>query len=310
MINISIVVPVYNAEKYLKSSIDSVLSQSYQDWELILVDDGSKDGSGDVCDKYALEDSRIKVYHTVNQGVTAARSYGVERTLGEWICFLDADDTLANDALRGMMKKSDSCDIVIGNKQIISGKEVMDEWMNLSDCQLQPVEFLSGLIRNEISQYITGRMFRKALFDNGTIHIPRELIMAEDFIMNVQLGNKAKRVAVIQNMVYGYHVYGESVSHTFRTSLDYESKFCHCLHSALLEGGYAEEVKDALTFQKVRALKSAFMAQQGRVDLRHPFLREVYREAEGIELSRGWRLFLRLLPLKYIGYVFFKLLNK
>lgn len=310
MINISIVVPVYNAEKYLELSIDSVLSQSYQAWELILVDDGSNDGSGAICEKYASEDPRIKVYHTVNQGVTAARSYGVEESAGEWICFLDADDTLANDALRVMMKKSDGCDIVIGNKQIISGKEVTDEWMNRSDDQLQPVEFLNGLIRNEISQYITGRMFRKALFDNGTIHIPRELIMAEDFIMNVQLGNKAKRVAIIQDMVYDYHVYGESVSHTFRTSLDYESKFCHCLHSALLEGGYDEEVKDALTFQKVRALKSAFMAQQGRVDLRHPFLREVYQEAEGIGLSRGWRLFLRLLPLKHIGYVFFKLLNK
>ena len=310
MRKISIVIPVYNTEKYLKLSVDSVLSQSYQDWELILVDDGSKDGSGAICDKYASEDSRIKVYHTVNQGVTAARGYGVEQSTGEWICFLDADDTLADDALQVMLGKSADCDIVIGNKRIVSGNDVTEEWMNQDDRQLQAVEFLDGLIRNKISQYITGRIFRRILFDNGTICIPRELIMAEDFIMNVQLGNKAKKIAVIRDMVYGYHVYGESVSHTFRTNLEYESRFCDCLFSALKTGRYYEEVKEAFTFQKVRALKSAFMAQQGRVNLRHPFLQEVRKEAKSIGLSRGWKLFLYLLPLKYIGYIFFRSLNK
>lgn len=144
MRKISIVIPVYNTEKYLKLSVDSVLSQSYQDWELILVDDGSKDGSGAICDKYASEDSRIKVYHTVNQGVTAARGYGVEQSTGEWICFLDADDTLADDALQVMLGKSADCDIVIGNKRIVSGNDVTEEWMNQDDRQLQAVEFWTG----------------------------------------------------------------------------------------------------------------------------------------------------------------------
>ena len=171
MRKISIVIPVYNTEKYLKLSVDSVLSQSYQDWELILVDDGSKDGSGAICDKYASEDSRIKVYHTVNQGVTAARGYGVEQSTGEWICFLDADDTLADDALQVMLGKSADCDIVIGNKRIVSGNDVTEEWMNQDDRQLQAVEFLDGLIRNKISQYITGRIFRRILFDLSLIHI-------------------------------------------------------------------------------------------------------------------------------------------
>lgn len=309
MRKISIVIPVYNAEKYLKLSVGSVLSQSYKDWELILVDDGSKDGSGTICERYASEDSRIRVYHTVNHGVTAARKFGAEQATGEWICFLDADDTLLDGSLQTMMEKSVDCDIVIGNKHIISDNELVKERVNKSDRQLQPIEFLNGLLRNEISQYITGRMFRRTLFDNGTINIPRELIMAEDFIMNVQLGNKSQKIALIQDMVYGYHVYETSVSHTFHTSIEYENKFCNCLLSALKQGKYYEEVKAAFIFQKVRALKSAFMAQQGHVDLRHPFVLEVCQEAKQIKMSRGWRLFMVLLPLKRISYAFFKLLN-
>lgn len=310
MRKVSIIVPVYNAENYLELSINSVLSQSYLYWELILVNDGSTDRSASICDKYALNDYRISVYHTANHGVTAARKFGADCATGEWICFLDADDILPRNSLQTMVEKSGDCDVVVGNKHIISNKEVVEERMNECDRQLQPVEFLSGLIRNEISQYITGRMFRKTLFENGTIDIPRELIMAEDFIMNVQLGNKSHKIALIKDIVYDYHVYEKSVSHTFNTSIDYEQKFCNCLLDALKRGKYYIEVKDDFIFQKVKALKAAFMAQKGYIDLKHPFVRDVCKAAKNISLSRGWKLFLNLLPLKHASYVFFDLVNK
>lgn len=307
---VSVVVPVYNAARYLPALVDSVKKQSYGDWELVLVDDGSTDGSGALCDRIATGDSRIKVFHTPNGGVTAARSYGADKACGEWICFADADDTMPTGALQAMVDKCDGCDIVIGNKQIVNGNDVKDEIMNAVDELIDTHEFLSGLIMNRISQYITGRMFRRSLFDGGTINIPRELIMAEDFIMNVQLGNKARRVALIADVVYGYHVYDESVSHTFRTSLAYESMFCTCLEQALKQGSYAEKLKDAMAFQKVRALKAAFMSQKGNIDLADSFVRETRREAKGIELTRGWKLFMMLLPLKRLGYTIFKQIDK
>ena len=311
MIKVSIVIPIYNAGKYLQKAVDSVLNQSCSDWELILVDDGSNDGSsGSLCDRIASTDDRIRVFHIPNGGVTAARSYGVDRASGEWICFVDADDTLLDGALQAMLDHSDGCDIVIGNKQIVTGDRATDEVMNTRCEQLSALDFLSGLIKNRISQYITGRIFRKSLFEDGTINIPRYLVMAEDFIMNVQLGNKARRVALIPDMVYGYHVYDESVSHTFRTSLAYEEMFCNCLERALRQGPYADSLREEIVLQKVRALKAAFMSQKGSVDMKNDFLRNTRREAKTVALTRGWKLFLLLMPLKQLGYNLLRVIEK
>ena len=102
---ISVIVPVFNTEKYISECIDSILAQTFTDWELILVDDGSKDNSGKICDEYATKDSRVRVLHQPNGGVTSARSNGVKNAKGEWITFVDADDTLPVDALKMMIEK-------------------------------------------------------------------------------------------------------------------------------------------------------------------------------------------------------------
>lgn len=94
---ISIIVPVYQVEAYLPACVESVLKQTYSDWELILVDDGSKDDSGELCDQYAQQDSRIKVIHQENGGVSAARNAGLEEAQGEYIAFLDSDDLIKPD---------------------------------------------------------------------------------------------------------------------------------------------------------------------------------------------------------------------
>ncbi len=89
---ISVIVPVYNVEKYLSRCIDSILSQTFTDFELLLVDDGSTDKSGEICDEYAKTDARIKVFHTENRGVSAARNLGIKEASADWICFVDSDD--------------------------------------------------------------------------------------------------------------------------------------------------------------------------------------------------------------------------
>ena len=97
---ISIIVPVYNAEKYLDSCLNSILCQEYKMFEIILVDDGSKDNSGKICDKYAKKDDRIRVFHKDNEGVSAARTYGMKQIRGKYFMFVDSDDELASNALR------------------------------------------------------------------------------------------------------------------------------------------------------------------------------------------------------------------
>ena len=92
MPNISIIVPVYNAEQWLERCIDSIVAQTYADWELLLIDDGSTDCSGAICDRYAASDPRIQAFHKPNGGVSSARNLGLDHAQGEWITFVDSDD--------------------------------------------------------------------------------------------------------------------------------------------------------------------------------------------------------------------------
>ena len=89
---ISVIVPVYNVEKYLCQCIDSILAQTFTDFELLLIDDGSTDRSGRICDEYADRDARIRVFHTANRGVSAARNLGIGEARADWLCFVDSDD--------------------------------------------------------------------------------------------------------------------------------------------------------------------------------------------------------------------------
>jgi glycosyltransferase involved in cell wall biosynthesis len=113
MPKLSIVIPVYNTEKYLKQCIDSVIGQTFTDFELILVDDGSTDGSGNICDVYAKEDSRVSVVHTKNQGVVTARRTGVALAKGEYIACVDSDDWLDLDFYRSLFELSNESDAEI-----------------------------------------------------------------------------------------------------------------------------------------------------------------------------------------------------
>ena len=107
MPKVSIIVPVYNTEKYLARCIDSILAQTFTDFELILVNDGSKDNSGKICDEYAQKDSRIVVIHKENGGVSSARNKGIDVAQGEWISFVDSDDWISSDFLSSFTYDAD-----------------------------------------------------------------------------------------------------------------------------------------------------------------------------------------------------------
>ncbi len=96
---ISIIIPVYNIERYLRTCIDSILQQSFRNFELILVDDGSTDSSGAICDFYSQADSRVVSFHKKNEGVSVARNYGIDKAQSDWICFIDSDDWVEKDFL-------------------------------------------------------------------------------------------------------------------------------------------------------------------------------------------------------------------
>ena len=123
---ISVIVPVYKAEAWLARCVDSILAQTFRDLEVILVDDGSPDGSGALCEGYAAADSRVKAIHKANGGVSSARNAGIEAASGEWVAFVDSDDWLEPDYLERLADRltGPDCDVVMGGARITDGVSI------------------------------------------------------------------------------------------------------------------------------------------------------------------------------------------
>lgn len=161
----SLVIPVYNVAGYLRRCIESILYQKFQDWEIILVDDGSNDSSGEICDEFAKLDHRIKVFHQTNQGVSVARNKGLDEAIGDWVWFIDSDDYIVKDALQILYDiiKVNPCDTVIfgmleewngmlRSKPDTDSSEILnlpkEDFLNTIFCYANP----SMLFRNKVIQ--------------------------------------------------------------------------------------------------------------------------------------------------------------
>lgn len=186
MPKVSVIVPVYNAERYLRRCIDSILSQTFTDFELILVNDGSADGSGKICDEYAQEDSRVVVIHKENGGVSSARNKGIDVAHGEWISFVDSDDYISTTYLSDFSVNSD-CDMMICGMQMFGGENV--------EHKPAKMETLSGLgyrkyCRNLFdARYKTSpcaKLIKKNILHKNNVVFDTNMKIAEDtlFIMN------------------------------------------------------------------------------------------------------------------------------
>lgn len=206
---VSVIVPVYNAEKYIKECVHSVLSQTYKDWELILVDDGSTDCSGLFCDEFAKVDSRISVIHQKNAGVTQARAKGVFSSTGNFVYFLDADDTIENDTLEYMVSLfTPDIDLVMSDSE--------------NKCLLNSVEYAEGLLRH-CFWFACMKLYRRSLFDEYVFSTSRYFRTGEDFLMQLRtLKNMKGAVLCDPACKYHYRDVKTSASHSFVPTMEYE----------------------------------------------------------------------------------------
>ena len=195
---IGVIVPVYKTEKYIAECIESILAQTYTKFRLILVDDGSPDSAGTICDQYAAKDNRITVIHQENAGVTRARARGVEEASDcEWITFVDSDDTLTTKALYNLIStRNKETDIII-----------IDYYKCLSNETFIPIYKFRSYLLSEmyVSRAPWGKLIRRNIFDEFTFSIPRNITIAEDLIMNLRLAfNTEKKVQIIKEQIYKY----------------------------------------------------------------------------------------------------------
>lgn len=228
MKKVSIIIPVYNVEKYIGECLDSIVKQTYRNLEIILVDDGSPDNSGSVCDKYADKDERVRVIHKKNAGVSEARNSGLEIATGDYIAFADPDDWLEKDMIEKMVRALEYTDADASfcrfHTEILSDEA-------LKYCS--PVEEKTGDSNNAIwhmfetlayGVMVWNKLFKREIIyglDNSFIKFDKNLKVGEDEIWLIEVVQNAKKVAYINDELYYWRVREESV---YRNNLITEAR--------------------------------------------------------------------------------------
>lgn len=208
---LSLIVPIYNAEKYLAETIESIISQS-GDYELILIDDGSKDSSLSICNLYASKDQRIKVYHIENNGVSNARNMGISIAQGEYIQFIDSDDKLVDGALKMIFSAiTSNVDVILfsfktfGNE---NNKYIIKDKYN-SDYRKSIVE----LVTNGSIVACWNKVYKRSILEGKSFRV--DLKYAEDYCFNLDVFSSVKSIFIISDVLYMYRKEGKSLSSSF-----------------------------------------------------------------------------------------------
>ena len=206
---ISIIVPVYKVEKYLARCFKSIVNQTYKEWELLLIDDGSPDGSGKLCDEYAKKDSRVRVFHKGNGGVSSARNRGIEEANGEWITFIDADDYIAPETLEKCSHFFGNTDMVRFSMRFIYS----NDGQQYSDVVLPSISkegYLSMIVARETIMGVCGGFYRRKMFVDNNILFDESLVSGEDWVVLVQLVMRSNKIHFISAPLYYYNKINES----------------------------------------------------------------------------------------------------
>lgn len=264
MTEISIIIPVYNSCLFLEDCVQSLLSQTFKNFEIWLINDGSTDGSGILCDKLREMDNRIQVVHTQNNGAAYARKLGVEHASGNWLLFVDSDDTMPEDGLERLYKATvnSRTDIVVG---FCRKRHIWDRKQHLS-----PEEYRNLLIEGRYNiGTLWGKLFRRSLFEQGIPDVPRDLIMGEDMLINIYLAFRTSNTIqfIVGKRVYNYIQRDTGISKNFRLNADYEKIF----HKERLRVIPLEEHKvymNVMIHRRLRMLKRLLneALQQNSVD--------------------------------------------
>ncbi len=210
MPKISVIVPAYKVERYLPRCVDSILAQTFTDFELILVDDGSPDNCGAICDEYAARDSRVRVIHQENAKVSAARNAGIEVCSGQWIAFVDPDDWLHHDYLRILYEAAEKDTDVVICDCLVTSLDVE------SDRDLDKVIFrnasLSDIEQNRIARTrVWGRLVRRSTLDNMRFIPGTE--PAEDTCFNELFFRQDMKYRIMDAKLYYYYMRPDSAIH-------------------------------------------------------------------------------------------------
>ena len=236
---ISIIVPVYNAESSLNRCVNSILEQTFNDWELLLIDDGSIDRSSELCDQYAATDQRIKVFHKKNAGVSSARNYGLDKASGEWINFVDADDWIDFNCLEisvdGISKETDlvmfSCDW--------DADQVLPDMICKTQADFRKI--LPLFIDKITFTTPWCKLFRRSIIEDKHLRFDLSLSSGEDTLFSMEYLKNVKNMNLLSLEAYHYDISQNNNSLSKKISCDWSS-YAYFLRSIFLVINELEDI--------------------------------------------------------------------
>lgn len=245
---ISVIIPVYNTEKYLRGCLESVVGQTYRDIEVILVDDGSTDSSGAICDEYASADPRVKVLHKQNEGVVAAREDGIHIATGEWLAFVDSDDWISPEMYAKMLAAAkEDTDMVMCNVTY-HRREVQEEPVNVTE-RAKGGDLLAKTLDGTLQGWLVCKIYRREFWERCRVSIPHDVKMMEDTLAMVQLYAHSPKVQTVDDYLYYYNLTNENSATNIDRPLLYMRavKSLQYIEQYLREQGLYEKYADGFS---------------------------------------------------------------
>lgn len=265
---ISIIIPIYNVEKYLPKCLDSVINQTYSNLDIVLVDDGSPDKSGNICDEYAHKDPRIQVLHKENEGVDKARFSGLSIANGDFVMFVDSDDWLCDkDILRKMVIKAQETNADYVEMEM---QRVMDKYSWIKHSSINSIKglikqpelfnnyYISFFGNNILSINIWGKLYRKSVLDKANL-TPSGLKMGEDLAFNLKLFPHLNSIYILDDIGYSYRFGGMTTR--YNPSLYIDLKKLYLLKEQLIENYQYYKASNCIKFEIKNVLRSDICQQ-------------------------------------------------
>lgn len=208
MPDISIIIPVFNTSEYLPKCLDSILAQTFTNWELLIVDDGSSDSSYEIMQEYAKEDGRVRIFHQGNAGVSSARNYGIQKAMGKWVTFVDSDDWLEREFLEMLWTNVEDVDFVLCGMNLINRNGSM-----------RPAKFRTKIapstesdiytlkeVYNSLNMYVfcgpCCKLFRKEIMDAHSVLFPKDLSFGEDSLFVARYLHHIRKIRLVDYSLY------------------------------------------------------------------------------------------------------------
>ena len=212
ILKLSVVIPIYNSEDYLEKCLKSIEGQTYIDFEVLMINDGSTDNSKECALKFSSRDNRFKYYEIINSGVSTARNYGINYAIGEYLTFVDSDDFLESNHFQLFMEEIEKYDLVVGGYKVV-GVQSPEIRKHSEKVIFTRKEIINGILAElSIFSFPWNKVFRKDIIENKQISFRTDIHFGEDLVFDIEYAMNVDSVLVLDNDSYNYVQHEDSVS--------------------------------------------------------------------------------------------------